>query len=97
MITTWHPTASERVAKCPHCGDLPHHVEHFGRTRAETMDFSVPAHRHSLECACGRTTARHASLADAETEWGVAETQIPMALPMNVTRIPRRKPKGARA
>lgn len=93
MISRHHLTRSDRIAKCPHCGGVPRHVEHFGRTLAETMDFTIPAHRHSLECACGRTTAKHATLADAEAEWGVIDAQIPMRLPVNVTRI-RRKPRA---
>jgi len=91
--------AAGRFAKCPKCDGQPRHIEHFGRTLAETMDFTIPARRHALECTCGRTTTRCATLAEAEAEWGVVDDQIPLALPVNVTRIAhgRRKAKAARS
>lgn len=99
MTQQQHAIPAGRVAKCPKCGGQPHHVEHFGRSRAEAMDFSIPAHRHSIECPCGRSTAKHAALADAEAEWGVVDSQIPMPLPINVARIEhgRRKAKAVRS
>jgi len=92
------PWPAGRFAKCPKCGSQPRHIEHFGRTRAESMDFSIPAHRHALECICGRTTTHCATLAEAEAEWGVVDDQIPLALPTNVTKMAgRRKPKAVRS
>lgn len=83
------PEPDGRFAKCPQCKGQPKHIESFGRTRNESMNFAIPAHRHSLECACGRTTARHATLAEAEAEWGVVGDQVPMPLPAGVTHIQR--------
>lgn len=85
MTQQQHAIPAGRVAKCPKCGGYPHHVEHFGRSRAETMDFSIPAHRHSIECPCGRTTAKHAELSEAAAEWGVVDSQIPMPARQNCT------------
>lgn len=49
MIQQHHATQAGRFSKCPSCGRQPQHVEHFGRTRLETMDFSIPAHRLRIE------------------------------------------------
>ena len=93
------PWPAGRFAKCPKCGSEPRHIEHRGRTLAESMDFTIPARRQVLECACGRTTTRCATLAEAEAEWGVVDDQIPLTLPVNVTRIAhgRRKAKAVRS
>lgn len=74
-----HPTG--RFAVCQLGGHEPRHIEHHGRTLRETMQRTVPAIRHSLECKCGRTTGMHDTLSAAEADWGVLYAQIPMLLP----------------
>lgn len=97
MIQHQH-AASAQVAPCPTCGREPSHIEHFGHGRNELLARNIPTHRHSLECRCGRHTALHAQLADAEAEWGLRQTQIPLALPANVAHIRRgRKLKAVRS
>lgn len=97
MIERHIPHPQDRFAACPNCHAQPRHIECHGRTRSESMDFTVPGRRHMLECSCGRHTARHADLRDAEVEWGTVGDQVPMALPMNVSRIRGRKPKAVRS
>lgn len=63
---------AHRFRACDACGSQPRHIDIRGRTAAEaTARPETPCHRHQLECTCGRRTARHASLALAEQEWGV--------------------------
>lgn len=69
-----------RFALCQ-AGHQPRHIEHHGRTLRETMLKDVPAVRHSLECACGRSTGLQNTLQTAETDWGIKHGQIPMVLP----------------
>jgi hypothetical protein len=74
-----HP--GNRFALCRQGGHEPRHIEHHGRTLRETMQATVPAVRHSLECKCGRSTGLHSTLQQAENDWGVLYGQFPMALP----------------
>ena len=71
-----------RFWPCTECHSEPRHIECRGRTRRETMQYLIPALRHSLECVCGRSTGMHAELETAEAEWGRKFTQMPLALPL---------------
>lgn len=70
------------------CGRQPLHIEIRGRTQAEAIASpSTPCRRHQLECnACGRRTARYATLDAAEQEWGVKYAALALALPMRARR-----------
>lgn len=75
-----------RFTRCRHCGNEPRHIRTHGRSSREPVQFIATAARHSLECACGARTARHGTIAQAETEWGTDYAQL--ALPL---RAPRRR------
>lgn len=77
-----HPTG--RFTRCRTCGGEPRHVRHDGRSSKEPVQFVATGHRHSLECRCGARTARHASVAAAEAEWGTDYAQL--ALPLRTRR-----------
>lgn len=79
-----HP--SGRFTRCRECGAEPRHVRAAGRSSKEPIAFAPVAARHKLECACGARTGLHASLADAERQWGTDFAQL--ALPL---RLPRRR------
>lgn len=90
QIETAHPRGT--FAPCDGCDREPRHVTLRGRTadeaRAKPIDFATPNERHTLECrACGRATARHATLDAAMSEWGQAFAQA--TLPLRV--IPHRR------
>ena len=80
--------AAHRFRACDGCGRQPLHIEIRGRTALEAAARpTTPCQRHQLECAaCGRRTARYASLALAEQEWGVKYAVLPLALPMRGRR-----------
>ncbi|MGO4703274.1 hypothetical protein [Dyella sp. 2RAB6] len=90
-----------RFWPCAECHHEPRHIECRGRSRRETMQFKVHAVRHSLECACGRSTGMHATLEAAEAEWGKRYSQFELALvapaPSRVTRMPRTARKAEAA
>lgn len=75
--------SAHRFRACDNCGHQPLHIAVRGRTRAEAVERpDTPCHRHQLECTtCGRRTAKHGTLAQAEVEWGVKFTALPLALP----------------
>lgn len=82
------PTPPGTFAACQ-CGHEPRHIHVLGRSTLETGSVAA-ADRHMLECRCGRTTAKYATLQAAENEWGPLLSQIPLVLPAAVTRLPRR-------
>ena len=83
-----------RFWPCAECRSEPRHIECRGRTRRETMQLKIPAVRHSLECACGRSTGMHATVEAAEMEWGkrYSQFELNLAVPAasRVARLPRR-------
>lgn len=80
-----HPRA--RFTRCRACGAEPRHIATTGRSSREPVQFIAAAPRHALECRCGARTARHATLAAAEAEWGSDYAQL--ALPLRVRRSRR--------
>lgn len=89
MIQRTIPHLPRRFSRCKTCGTEPRHVESHGRKAGEPGLLFQRIVRHSLECAaCGVSTALHATVADAEAEWGTDYAQL--ALPLR-TRRPRRK------
>jgi hypothetical protein len=82
-------TKPGRFSRCPTCGHEPRHIEVHGRTLRETLT-DTPTLRHMLECRCGRVTAKHPTLLEAETEWGPVLSQRPLALPAPVVPMHRR-------
>lgn len=97
MMQVHHRERPGRFLPCDACHTQPRHIEHRGRTKRETMHYSIPSARHSLECACGRATARHATLELAEAEWGRCYTQMALALPEPATdRVVRLRQKRPR-
>ena len=91
MIERHIPTPPGTFALC-RCGHEPRHILVLGRSQHETGT-SGPSERHVLECRCSRATARHATLQDAEAEWGPLLSQRPLHLPASVARLPRRAPR----
>lgn len=89
MIERHIPTPPGRFSRC-RCGAEPRQIEVRGRTLLETGT-DVPATRYMLECKCGRSTAKHATLLAAETEWGPLLSQRPLGLPAPIARLPRRR------
>lgn len=77
-----HPAG--RFARCRNCNSEPRHIRTSGRSSREPVQFIAAGQRHGLECKCGSRTARHESLAAAETEWGSDHAQL--ALPLRVRR-----------
>jgi hypothetical protein len=80
-----------RFAQCIVCHVEPRHYLNLGRTKDETMRFDVPSQRHSLECACGRSTGLHTTLERAEIDWGQRHSQLPLMLPAPVVAIRARR------
>ncbi|MDR6642797.1 MULTISPECIES: hypothetical protein [Luteibacter] len=93
QVQITHPAG--RFAVCRQGGHAPRHIEHHGRTLRETMQADVPAIRHSLECQCGRSTGLHATLTQAEADWGVLYGQIPMVLPAPIPFPPTARRRAA--
>lgn len=92
MLERHVTTPPGRFSLCA-CGHEPRHILILGRSLRETAT-STPTTRHALECRCGRTTARHASLQAAEAEWGPLLSQIPLnLLPAPVVPLRRRAPR----
>jgi hypothetical protein len=85
QCTVSHPAG--RFARCRVCGTEPRHIRSHGRSHREPIAFGPIAPRHSLECRCGSSTARHGSLCAAEVEWGADYAQL--TLPLHAAR--RRK------
>lgn len=77
-----HPAG--RFSRCRACGAEPRHVRTSGRSSREPVQFLAAAARHALECRCGARTARHDTLAAAETEWGTDYAQL--TLPLRAAR-----------
>lgn len=73
-----HP--SGRFTRCRACGGEPRHIHATGRTSREPVQFLAAAVRHSLACRCGAATARCATLAAAEAEWGTTYAQLTLPL-----------------
>lgn len=74
---------------CRTCGREPRHILCSGRTNNEPpRAFGEPAERHMIECSCGRTSGRFASLTEAERDWGDKWAQTELHLPR--ARQPRR-------
>lgn len=72
---------------CRVCGREPKHIESRGRTNCEPQrQPGEPVVRHALECRCGSSTARYASLAMAEGEWGDKWAQQPLPLMVPLRR-----------
>lgn len=85
MIEKVIPTPPGRFSRCT-CGNEPRQIVTLGRTLRETGT-NTPTTRYALECRCGRATARHATLLEAETEWGPLLSQRPLGLPAPVALI----------
>lgn len=88
MIEKVIPNPPGRFSQC-RCGHEPRLILTLGRTLRETGT-AVPTTRYALECRCGRATARHATLLDAETEWGPLLSQRPLGLPAPVALLTTR-------
>lgn len=80
-----HPAS--QFSRCRTCNNEPRHVSAAGRSSREPVQFirAASSTRHSIECRCGARTARHTSLALAETQWGTDYAQL--ALPLRARRI----------
>ena len=81
--------------QCSACNYEPRYYITHRRSRRETMQFEVPAIRHSLECRCGRSTGLYADLQGAINDWGQRFGQMRLALPPpsgepSVVSLPRR-------
>jgi len=90
MIQTQISHPAGTFAPCSGCRREPHHIEARGRAAHEPIDFTNPSSsvRHQLECSrCGRTTAKHPTLAGAEAEWGAAYAQGELAFPQRRRRV----------
>lgn len=91
MMQTHIPHPPGTFSPCGECQREPKHIVSSGRSSNEPIDFrrSGTTERHSLECCpCGRSTARHPSLAAAVDEWGVAFAQA--CLPLRFSRARRK-------
>ena len=88
MIEKVIPHPPGRFSVC-RCGHEPRLILTLGRTLRETGT-DVPTTRYPLECRCGRATARHATLLDAETERGPLPSQRPLGLPAPVALLTTR-------
>lgn len=88
MIERVVPTLQGSFSLCT-CGHEPRQIVTLGRTLRETGT-NTPTTRYALECRCGRHTARHATLLEAETEWGPLLSQRPLGLPAAVAQITSR-------
>lgn len=74
-----HPAG--RFMRCRSCGAEPRHVRSRGRLEREPVSFASCTDRHALECsACAARTARHATLEQAEAEWGADFAQLSLPL-----------------
>lgn len=85
MIEKVIPNPPGRFSACT-CGHEPRQILILGRSLRETGT-DTPTTRHALECRCGRHTARHATLLEAETEWGPVLSQRPLGLPAPVALL----------
>lgn len=95
MHQSHKPTPTGTFWQCITCNYEPRHYITKGRSRRETMQFGVPAIRHSLECRCGRSTGLYADLQGAINDWGQRFGQMRLALPPpssepTVVSLPRR-------
>lgn len=85
MIEKVIPTLPGTFSVCT-CGHEPRQIVTLGRSLRETGT-NTPTIRYALECRCGRHTARHPTLLEAETEWGPVLSQRPLSLPAPVAQI----------
>lgn len=72
---------------CKTCGKEPRHILCRGRTNSEPPRAShEPVERHMIECSCGRSSGRFATLPDAERDWGDRWAQVELPLPRGKAR-----------
>ena len=89
MIERQIKTEAGRFSVC-RCGCEPRQILILGTSASEQLGKKYPlgiSQRWKLVCRCGRTTAKHASLLEAETEWGPLLSQRPLGLPAAVAQI----------
>jgi Fe2+ or Zn2+ uptake regulation protein len=94
MMQRHHPHPPGTFLRCSCCMREPHHIVSHGPGRSHATNPTAPhvGERHHLECArCGRVTSRHATLVEAEAEWGIAYAQ--QQLPLRV--VPTRRQAAA--
>ncbi len=75
-----HPAGT--FAACATCRKEPRHYTASGSALHEVVAFRAIPARHALECACRRATGWVATLAEAESAWGLLGATLPLPLVM---------------